>query len=70
MSNNDVAEIRATLKNIGVSAASEQIKNSDRSMLRARKLNEMPPDVCQAAGVNPSALYKGSSTPIHVADVK
>jgi hypothetical protein len=37
MSNNDLAEIHATLKNIGV---------------------------------DPSALYKGSSTPIHVADVK
>ncbi len=37
LSSNDVAEIHATLKNMGV---------------------------------DPSALYKGSSTPIHVADVK
>jgi|GEM_PF-3050497 len=49
MSNNDVAEIQATLKNIGVSAASEQIKNSARSISLAKKLNEMPPDVCQGS---------------------
>jgi len=75
MSNNDVAEIQATLKNIGVTVTPEQIENKIKTLARfnvsgAEAKRNATRSLARAAGVDPSALYKGSSTPIHVADVK
>lgn len=75
MSNNDAADIQAALKDIGVTATPEQItarldslkqfkvtgNEAKRSVIRA---------LAESAGIDLSALYKGNSTPIHVADVK
>jgi replication factor A1 len=75
MSNNDVAEIQATLKNIGVIATPEQIEYKLKTLARfkvtgAEAKRNATRSLARAAGVDPSALYKGSSTPVHVADVK
>lgn len=75
MSSNDVAEIQVTLKNIGVEATPEQIEKKIKSLAQFKvtgaeaKRNAMR-SLAKAAGVDPAALYKGSSTPVHVADVK
>ncbi|HWQ96244.1 MAG TPA: replication factor A [Candidatus Methylomirabilis sp.] len=75
MSNSDVADIQAILKDIGVTTTPEQITarldslkqfkvtgdEAKRSIIRA---------IAESAGIDLSALYKGNSTPIHVADVK
>src|SRR3990172_3906757 len=75
MSNNDVAEIQANLKNIGVTVTPEQIENKIKTLARfnvsgAEAKRNATRSLARAAGVDPSALYKGSSTPVHVADVK
>lgn len=75
MSNNDVAEIHATLKNIGVTATPEQIENKLKTLAGfnvtgAEAKRNAIRSLTKAAGIDPSALYKGSSTPIHIADVK
>jgi PIN domain nuclease of toxin-antitoxin system len=61
MSSNDVAEIQATLKNIGVSVTPEQIENKLRTLAGFNATRSL----ARSAGVDPSALYKGSSTPRH-----
>jgi hypothetical protein len=67
MSNNDVAEIQATLKNIGVSVTPEQIENKLKTLARfnvtgAEAKRNATRSLARSAGVDPSALYKGSST--------
>ena len=75
MSNNDVAEIQVTLKNIGVEATPEQIEKKIKSLAQfkvtgAEAKRNAVRSLAKAAGVDPAALYKGSSAPIHVGDVK
>ncbi len=60
MPNNDVAEIHATLKNIGVTAAPEQIENKLKTLARfnvtgAEAKRNAIRSLARAAGVDPSA---------------
>jgi replication factor A1 len=69
------ADIQATLKNIGVTTTPEQIENKLKTLARfnvtgTEAKRNATRSLARAAGVDPSALYKGSSTPVHVADVK
>ena len=75
MSNNDVAEIQATLQNIGVTATPEQIQNKLDALARFKiigseaKRNTVR-SLAKAAGVDASAVFKGGSTPVRIADIK
>ncbi len=75
MSNSDVADIQAILKDIGVIVTPEQITARLNSLKQFKvNGNEAKRSVirilAESAGIDLSALYKGNSTPIHVADVK
>lgn len=69
-----MAEIQATLKNIGVEATLEQIENKLRTLAQFKvtgteaKRNATR-SLAKAAGVDPAALFKGSSTPVRIADL-
>ncbi|KPQ43829.1 MAG: replication factor A [Candidatus Methanoperedens nitroreducens] len=75
MSNSDVADIQAILKDIGVTTTPEQITVRLDSLKQFKVTgNEAKRSVirllAESAGIDLSALYKGNYTPIHVADVK
>jgi ssDNA-binding replication factor A large subunit len=75
MSNNDVADIQATLKEIGVSATLEQITARLNALEKFRVTgNEANRSVirtlAESAGIDPSTIPKGNSSPIMIADVK
>ncbi len=75
MSNNDVADIQAALKDIGVTTTPEQIKarlnaleqfkvtgnEAKRSVIRA---------IAESAGIDPSNISKGNSVLTRIADIK
>ncbi len=75
MNNNDVAEIQATLQNIGVTATPEQIQNKLDALARFKVIGSEAKrntvrSFAKAAGVDANAAFKGASTPVQVADIK
>ena len=75
MANNDVADIEATLKNLGVTATPEQIQEKLNTLTKFNVFgNEAKRNVvrgiAKTAGIDPSAAFKGGSTPVHVVDIK
>jgi replication factor A1 len=75
MNNNDVADIQATLKNIGVEATPEQIQNKLDALARFKVIGSEAKrntirSLAKAAGVDASAAFKGSSAPVRIADIK
>ncbi|MCG2737898.1 MAG: hypothetical protein L6282_16065 [Candidatus Methanoperedenaceae archaeon] len=72
---NDVADIQATLKNIGVTATPEQIQNKLNALLKFNVTgNEAKRNVARSlakgAGVDPLAVFKAGSTPVHISEIK
>jgi len=75
MSNNDVADIEATLKNIGVTATPAAIKEKLAILAKFRvPANEakrnIVTDFARKAGVDPKLAYKGNAVPVKIADIK
>lgn len=72
---NDVADIQATLKNIGVTATPEQIQNKLNALVKFNVTgNEAKRNVVRSlakgAGVDPLAAFKAGTTPVHIARSK
>jgi replication factor A1 len=72
---NDVADIQATLKNIGVTATPEQIQSKLNALATFNVTgNEAKRNVVRSlakgAGVDPVAAFKAGSTPVHVGEIK
>jgi hypothetical protein len=72
---NDVADIQATLKNIGVTATPEQIQSKLNALATFNVTgNEAKRNVvrslAKSAGVDPVAAFKAGSTPVHVGEIK
>lgn len=72
---NDVADIQATLKNIGVTATPEQIQSKLNALVKFNVTgNEAKRNVVRSlakgAGVDPLAAFKAGSTPVHVGEIK
>ncbi len=75
MSSSDVADIQATLQNLGVTATPEEITNKLNYLATFRVTGaEAKRNVircfARSAGIDPSALYKGNSAPVRIADIK
>ena len=75
MANNDVADIQATLQNLGVTATPEQIQKQLNTLSKFNVFgNEAKRNVVRSlaktAGIDPSAAFKGGSIPVHVIDIK
>ena len=72
---NDVADIQATLKNIGVTATPEQIQSKLNALVKFNVIgNEAKRNVVRSlakgAGVDPLAVFKAGSTPVHIGEIK
>jgi replication factor A1 len=70
-----VADIQATLKNIGVTATPEQIQNKLNALSTFNvTCNEAKHNVVRSlakgAGVDPLAAFKSGSTPVHIGEIK